>query len=493
MTVLADPSLKQDFDILEQHFGYDCSNLGDLDEVARLIATKSKPDTEYILDGVQPWAKIYDDFLVALEILSDHDSAFLETVSSYPDDVRSAIRNTCQFLINQHTTQAQKVRTKRRLKTKEYIQQFKKNGWTFKLNECDESIYILNSTGSLERMSDAKFSVVYRTLADTGLPFRQEDTLHCIHVDALQNRFHPIMDYLNSLSWDGQSYIQQLAEFFTDEHGIFPLYLRRWMIGAVARVYHNGAQNPMLVMDGAQGIGKSFFVRWLAPEATVYYEGSIQPDSKDHEIRLMTTWIWEVKEINATFKKADIEALKSFLSIETVRVRLPYGHYDIVKPAIASFIGTVNDAEGFLNDPTGFRRFNICHIIQINWDYITKIDRSQVWAEAKAAYLAGEPWALTGDEVVIQSEINSHYYVVDPVEDALLEWFDIDPAQTQWWTTSYEIVKTLEDNYQGALKLGNSRAMAMAVARVMTKLKCKRDQRLINNKRERGYWGVCKK
>jgi len=95
--------------------------------------------------------------------------------------------------------------------------------------------------------------------------------------------------------------------------------------------------------------------------------------------------------------------------------------------------------------------------------------------------------------MVIQNEINSHYYVVDPVEDALLEWFDVDPNQMQWWTSSYEIVKTLEDNYQGALKLGNSRATAMAVARVMTKLKCKRDQRLINNKCERGYWGVHKK
>jgi len=171
---------------------------------------------------------------------------------------------------------------------------------------------------------------------------------------------------------------------------------------------------------------------------------------------------------------------------------LPYGHYDIVKPAIASFIGTVNDAEGFLNDPTGFRRFNICHVTKIDWDY-TKIDRNQVWAEAKAAYLAGEPWTLREDEVVIQNEINSYYYVVDPVEDALLEWFDVDPNQMQWWTSSYEIVKTLEDNYQGALKLGNSRATAMAVARVMTKLKCKRDQRLINNKCERGYWGVRKK
>lgn len=73
-----------------------------------------------------------------------------------------------------------------------------------------------------------------------------------------------MLDYLKSLTWDQQPHISRLAAHFSDTNGVIGLYLRKWAIGAVARAY-TGAQNAGLVLDGAQGLGKSRFVRWLCP------------------------------------------------------------------------------------------------------------------------------------------------------------------------------------------------------------------------------------
>ena len=98
-----------------------------------------------------------------------------------------------------------------------------------------------------------------------------------------------------------------------------------------------------LVLDGPQGIGKSFLVRWLCPKERYYIEGGINTEDKDSLIRLASKWIWEVGELQATTRKADREALKDFISRRDVTVRPAYGRYDIVKPALASFIVTINE------------------------------------------------------------------------------------------------------------------------------------------------------
>ena len=357
------------------------------------------------------------------------------------------------------------------------------------MNLCDDSIEVLNGSKQPEKMTDGLAMYIYRQMADKGF-HGQEEVSSCYVAAAYKNRYHPVREYLSGLSYDGGQYIQELATYFQDTRDVFPLWLRKWLIGAVAKVFA-GAQNPMLVLDGGQNLGKSTFAKWLASPLSRYFvEAPIEPDNKDDLIKLMNKWVWEVKELGSTMRRADQEALKSFLTLEEVTVRAPYARYPIQKPAMASFIGTVNNAGGILNDPTGSRRFHVCKLSQINWDYIN-LDINRIWAEAVAAYLANEPVQLSPGEVELRDEINEEYQVEDVVEGMLKKFFIIDPVQLGWWIPTTDILKILEDPNQGNLKGGGSHSNAMRLAQTMTKLGLqKKKQRNHLGQPVNGYTGI---
>ena len=150
-------------------------------------------------------------------------------------------------------------------------------------------------------------------------------------------------------------------------------------------------------------------------------------------------------------------------------------------------IGTINnDGSGFLNDPTGNRRFAVVHLEDIDWEYEKVVDINQLWAELYQAYKNGESWELTKHEQEIQAEINNTHLTASPLEDLLLEWFEVDPSQDEKFMSTMDILEKLEmvglkgDQFRNKMELGT----------VLTKLGLKQTQRRINNKRQRGYVGV---
>jgi len=356
-------------------------------------------------------------------------------------------------------------------------------GYDFRLNVLDDSLEVDPQGAGWVRCSDPLWFEINTKLRSLDLRGRIKEAGEAIWTFARAHPHHPVLDYLQSLQYDGGAHITHLASKFTDKHGMFPVFQRKWLIGAVARAY-TGVQLPMLTLEGLQGIGKSDYVRWLAPGREFYVDEPIEPDSKDCRIRACSRWIWEVSELGSTTSRADQEALKSFLTTETFVFRKPYGMFDIVKPALACFIGTVNLSAGFLNDSTGSRRFWATTIEGINWDYRTTVDRDQVWAEAHAAYLAGEDWRLNDGEATESAKINEDYMPDDPIENALIRSFKIDPANGLWWTASLDILQEL----RGQGLANNPGLTAKSVSMILRKLGCKPDKR----SGERGWLGVWK-
>lgn len=325
-----------------------------------------------------------------------------------------------------------------------------KLGYSFRFNEVTDRVEVNGVP-----MTDALAAEIRMKMRDEGHK-RVSEFEDAYTAYAWANRYHPIRDYISSLTYDGQPHIAKLASHFADKHDIFGTFLRRWLIGAVAKVYEK-AQNFMLVLDGPQDIGKSFFAAWLCPQGLRDYrnEGGVETNDKDTWLRLVSTWLWEVSELGATTRKADREALKDFISRIDVTVRRPYGRFDVTKPALASLIGTINDeGPGFLNDPTGSRRFAVVELKEIDHGY-TAIDLSQVWAEAYTAYQAGESWRLTTAERRVQTDINANYEVESGVNGFLRKYYKLDPTG-DGWTSGIDIVQELEvmglkSNQHGAL------------------------------------------
>lgn len=362
-------------------------------------------------------------------------------------------------------------------------------GYSFRLNLCNNTIEVNG-----EALSDELRARIRTDARDAGLkPLGAVEDV-CV-VEAIRNAYHPVRDYLNGLVWDGKPHIARLSALL---HGSDPpviyqdgtsaplihVYLWRWLIGAVAKVY-TGTQNMMLVLAGPQSIGKSLLARWLCPLPDYFLEAPINVNDKDTYVRLISRFVWEVSELDATTRKADVAALKAFITEEQVTVRKAYGRHDTVRPALASLIGTVNQSTGFLSDDTGNRRFLVATIEAIDWSYI-QLNIDQIWAEAVAAYQRGEPHRLTPEERAVQDQQNRLHETESILEDWIISHFILGATNAQM--TAGDIINHLRERYDIRLN-GSERMQAMELSRVLTRLGVQK----IRTNSWRGYQGIMPK
>lgn len=238
-------------------------------------------------------------------------------------------------------------------------------------------------------------------------------------VAARRQAFHPIRDYLARITWDGRSRLRGWLESYLDALGP-PKYLEaiglRFMVSAVARIMKPGCQaDHVLVLEGAQGIGKTSAARALAvrPE---WFAGHL-PDlhNKDALLQLCGRWIIEISELKAV-RNSQVEAVKSFLSQTADTFRPPYGRRTEQFPRQCVFIATTNESE-YLKDRTGNRRFWPVRCGSIDITALER-DRDQLWAEAVQEFNAGTAWHLTDEETATaRDEQGERVYVTELESD----------------------------------------------------------------------------
>ena len=99
----------------------------------------------------------------------------------------------------------------------------------------------------------------------------------------------------------------------------------------------------MLVLDGPQEIGNPTSPGGCAPTSfDDYHRGRINPDDKDTDplVQQVDMGTERTRRHHAPRRP---RGPKDFISRQEVVIRRPYGRHDIVKPALSSLIGTINE------------------------------------------------------------------------------------------------------------------------------------------------------
>lgn len=208
----------------------------------------------------------------------------------------------------------------------------------------------------------------------------QEQLNGVIDMVAQDNSFHPVVEYLEGLEWDGVSRIENYLPGAADD------YTRRVArlvaVQAVARALDPGVKvDNCLILTGRQGLGKSWFVETMARGWTCTL-GPIEGGGLRDTVMAMTrSWV-TVADEGFAMKKADAEALKQFVTLTHDVIRLPYAREHVKLPRRQVIWGTTNDAV-FLRAQEGNRRFLIVEVAE-KLDFGKYSDEyvNQVWAEA---------------------------------------------------------------------------------------------------------------
>ena len=181
-----------------------------------------------------------------------------------------------------------------------------------------------------------------------------------IDVVANQQRYHPILDLLRSLVWDGKARVRNMLHHFlgaenseyTEE---VTLLLMR---AAIRRLEEPGCKfDQMVCFIGDQGAGKSTFFRFLALEDDWFSDDLKKLDDTKIYEKLQGHWIIEMSEMLTLANARSIEEIKSFLSRQKETHRIAYDKYPQDRRRKCVFVGTTNSMEFLPLDRSGNRRF----------------------------------------------------------------------------------------------------------------------------------------
>jgi predicted P-loop ATPase len=240
---------------------------------------------------------------------------------------------------------------------------------------------------------------------------------------ALENPYHPVKDYIDTLKWDGvariDTWLTRLAG--ADDSAYTRAASSLTLMAAVKRVYQPGCKfdELLVIQSDKQGLGKSTAIAALVPDEAWFLDDlPLTASTKEALEQTAGKWIVEIAELSG-YSKADHNRLKAFLSRRADKARLAFRRDADDVPRGWVSIGTLNDKQ-FLGDYTGDRRYWPVTITK-HFDLETlRQERDQIWAEAYHRVMINKESLMMAEDLWAAAEtVRKDYTITNPIEEAL--------------------------------------------------------------------------
>lgn len=307
-------------------------------------------------------------------------------------------------------------------------------------------IQIPGKSFSIDNSANASLAWITSRIKEVGMDCAYHREYLALIAD--KNQHNPVENWILSRAWDGKTRLPELyATIKAANEQAKEWFIFRWLVGAVALACSpNGIDSSgILVLQGNQGLGKTWWFRKLVPKDILpnmtRADANINPHDKDSVNQAITYWLVELGELDATFKRSEIAALKSFITREFDIFRRPFMPTDSKFPRRTAFMASVNPKQ-YLTDETGNRRFWTIECESINSYH--EIDMQQLWAEVHEKWINGASYQLSDTEKATVTEINKEHITADPITEMLNSKYDWDSSEIYWrWATATEILEEM--------------------------------------------------
>ncbi len=322
------------------------------------------------------------------------------------------------------------------------VMQYQRIGIRHNKMSHDYDILIPDSKWLTDTQANDQRTYLRDMLEQYGMPSARIDEY--ISLVGGQNAYHPIEDMLTNTTWDGTDRLTPVLntlELSYGEVGMRDKLVTTWLVSALKVIegYGNNPPRGVLVLAGPQYSGKTSFFRLITPMFTFGEGLHLDVHDKDSLKKAVKYWIVELGELDATFKKSDIAALKAHISNTEDEIRLPYAAKESKWPRRTVYGATVNRVD-FLQDYTGNTRFWPLEVKNVDIQTLSELmsngGQSQFWAQVKELLDNGHPYLLNQKEIVALEQHNDSFREIKMEEEMLHDAFDWDQQCKIWMTTA---------------------------------------------------------
>jgi predicted P-loop ATPase len=344
------------------------------------------------------------------------------------------------------------------------------------LDEVSQMEMYLRSNYNLKK------NVITMLIENNGEPLLEED-LNTMYLESVKvmpkakdsifnkliqsnfiTKYNPLLDFISqNLNITTTGNISKICSSIQTQDKTYAEYfLTKWLVSIIATIH--GQHSPlMLIFQGPQNAGKTWFERNIFPEPLQNYIGEVSPGMKDVDFYLLMCQKLIIidDECGGKSKKDDLHQ-KALLDKARFDVRKPYGKGNVTVQRLAMMCGNTNEKD-ILTDLTGNRRYLIIDFQSYDWEIFNSVDKTDLLMECYHLYKSGYNFRLTKDDIEYLNKYDHKYTTPSSARELIQKYFSPTTEQKGTPLTATDIVVYIESE----TKL---RLTSVAVGRELTSL-----------------------